>query len=121
MNSIYALILGSVQGLTEFLPISSSGHLVLLENYLKLDVSNMKSFDVALHMGTLLAILLYFWKDVWEMIKAFLGLFFGKSEKANPYVKLIIYIIVGTIPAVLLDILQEMRSIIFSEILIKLP
>ena len=62
----------------------------------------MKSFDVALHMGTLFAILVYFRKDVWEMIKAFFGLFMGKSEKANPYVKLIIYIIVGSIPAVLL-------------------
>jgi undecaprenyl-diphosphatase len=102
MNNFYALILGAVQGLTEFLPISSSGHLVLLENYFKLDIESMKSFDVALHMGTLCAILIYFRKDVWEMIKAFFGLFVGKSEKANPYVKLIIYIIVGTIPAILL-------------------
>ena len=57
-----ALILGVIQGLTEFLPVSSSGHLVLAESFMKLPVESLKSFDIATHFGTLLALLVYFWK-----------------------------------------------------------
>jgi len=68
MNLTQALILGLLQGITEFLPISSSGHLVLVEGWLKLDVTAMKSFDIAVHFGTLLAILIYFRKDFLMLI-----------------------------------------------------
>lgn len=66
-----ALILGAIQGLTEFLPVSSSGHLVLAEAVMKLPVENLKSFDIATHFGTLLALLLYFWKDFLGIIGGF--------------------------------------------------
>jgi undecaprenyl-diphosphatase len=59
-----AIILGLVQGITEFLPISSSGHLILVESFLGLHIDELKDFDVALHVGTLLAILLYFRRDL---------------------------------------------------------
>jgi undecaprenyl-diphosphatase len=62
-----AIILGIVQGLSEFLPISSSGHLLLvpwLAGWEELDPSVKKSFDVALHFGTLVAVVGYFWRDV---------------------------------------------------------
>ena len=73
-----ALILGTLQGLTEFLPVSSSGHLVIMEHFLKLPIpaSQLITFDIFLHGGSLLAIVLYFWKDwlhvlreIWDMIK----------------------------------------------------
>jgi undecaprenyl-diphosphatase len=73
-----ALILGGLQGLTEFLPISSSGHLVLMEHFLKVPIpaSQLITFDIFLHGGSLIAIILYFWKDwvhvfkeLWQMIK----------------------------------------------------
>ncbi len=63
MTLLQAIFLGILQGITEFLPISSSGHLILGETLLHLDVSELKDFDVVVHLGTLLAILLYFWRD----------------------------------------------------------
>lgn len=104
MNVFDSVILGIVQGVTEFLPISSSGHLILAEDILGLDISSLKSFDVALHMGTLVAILAYFWKDLWKMLKAFLSLFVGKVHDRES-VRMIGYILIGTIPAVIVGLL----------------
>ncbi|MDD3861324.1 MAG: undecaprenyl-diphosphate phosphatase [Candidatus Gracilibacteria bacterium] len=107
MTPLQSLLLGALQGITEFLPISSSGHLVLGEHFFSLDTSALKSFDVAVHMGTLLAILIYFWKDVWQMLKTFFELLTGKTKFDNPYAKLILYIVIGTIPAVIIGLLFE--------------
>lgn len=102
-----SLILGIIQGITEFIPISSSGHLVLMEKFLGLNVSALKSFDVTVHVGTLFAILIYFWADVWGMLKS-LGMFFcGKAKKDDPYGRLILFIIIGTIPSVILGFFGE--------------
>lgn len=92
MNGLEALILGLVQGLTEFIPVSSSGHLVLLHDALGIEQSGL-AFDVALHFGTLLALLLYFRKDIWKLI---VGVFKGGVER-----RLAIILAVATIPAVL--------------------
>ena len=100
MDSLNAIILGALQGVTEFLPVSSSGHLVLAESFLGLNVSMLKSFDVAVHMGTLVSILVYFWKDFVEMFKAFFRIIFGKFS-GNEYEKLVLYVVIGTIPAVI--------------------
>ncbi len=105
MTILNAFLLGAVQGVTEFLPISSSGHLVLGEVFLGLDVANLKSFDVVVHMASLLAIVVYFWKDVLGLIKAFLGLFVGNEK--NEYTSLVWFIIVGTIPAVIVGFTLE--------------
>ncbi len=102
-----SLILGILQGITEFLPISSSGHLVLGEHFLSLNVDQLKSFDVVVHMGTLLAILVYFRDDLWGMIKSFFAVFAGKIDKKDPYLKLILLIIIGTIPAVIVGLTLE--------------
>lgn len=67
MSILQAALLGLLQGLTEFLPISSSGHLVIAETLLHLQVDQLKDFDVALHIGTLLAIILYFRKDIFNV------------------------------------------------------
>jgi undecaprenyl-diphosphatase len=86
MNSIQALILGAVQGLTEFLPVSSSGHLVLFQRLFGLK-EGVLVFDIAVHLSTLLAVIAVFWKDI-------LGIF------KKPLGKLTWLIVVGTIPAV---------------------
>ncbi len=97
MNSIDAILLGILQGATEFLPVSSSGHLILAEYFLGLkDVSII--FDVTLHMGTLIAVLSYFWKD-WKGM--FISL--GRPKDAS----LLFLLILGTIPGACLGFFLE--------------
>ncbi len=66
MSLLQSALLGILQGITEFLPISSSGHLVVAETFLGLHVDGLKDFDVMLHMGTLFAILIYFRREVFD-------------------------------------------------------
>jgi undecaprenyl-diphosphatase len=98
MNAVQAIILGLVQGLTEFIPVSSSGHLVLVHHALGVFDSGL-AFDVALHSGTLLALLAFFYKDLWELL---LGLF-GKNDKT----RLAWLLILATVPAVIAGVLLE--------------
>ncbi|MBD3165081.1 undecaprenyl-diphosphatase UppP [bacterium] len=70
MNVWQALILGLVQGFTEFLPISSSGHLVLANHLMQVDVGGI-AFEVAVHLGTLLAVIIYFWRDLTMVVVDF--------------------------------------------------
>lgn len=107
MSIFEALLLGILQGITEFLPISSSGHLVLGESALGLNVEALKSFDVAVHMGTLAAIIIYFWKDFVGLIKGFFAWIgvLKKNPKHKEYQKLIGFILIGTVPAVVIALL----------------
>lgn len=109
MSILQALFLGVLQGITEFLPISSSGHLVIAQTFLGLEVDSLKSFDVVVHLGTLTAIIIYFWKDIVGLLKGFLG--FLRIYKVKPsdkkYQNLILYIVVATIPAVIVGLLFE--------------
>jgi len=107
MNWIDALILGVLQGITEFLPISSSGHLILGESLLNLHVETLKSFDVVVHLGSLFAILLYFFTDVKKLLIAFWELIKERSIKNDPNRKLVIFIIIASIPAVIVGFTME--------------
>lgn len=109
MTIFQAVILGIVQGLGEFLPISSSAHLVLIPwlfgwNYMGLP------FDVALHMGTLLAVVLYFWKD-------WLGLFKGAlSRKPSTEKRLFWYLVIATVPGALIGfVLEDKAATVFRS------
>lgn len=69
MTVWFAMLLGLVQGLTEFLPVSSSGHLVLMQKVLGLDTEASLFFDTMLHLGTLVAVFAVFYKEVWNMLR----------------------------------------------------
>jgi len=97
MNNLHALVLGTIQGLTEVLPISSSAHLILIPKLLKWTESGL-TFDVALHVGTLIALALYFWRDIFDLIYNFIGSLSGKGFQ-TPGNRLPWYIIIATIPA----------------------
>ena len=113
MTIIDSLFLGLLQGITEFLPISSSGHLVIAESWFKLNVEAMKSFDIAVHFGTLLAILIYFRKDFWYLLRSLAhfverktGFLRGKKSVEEKIelkvgVRMCGYLALGTVPAVL--------------------
>jgi len=90
MSFLQAFILGAVQGLTEFLPVSSSGHLVLFQNIFGLK-ENVLTFDIAVHFATMLAVIAVFWKDLLGILK-------------HPLAKLTWLLVIGTIPAVLIGL-----------------
>lgn len=107
-----ALVLGTVQGLTEFIPVSSSGHLVLAEALLGLKVEMLKAFDVMVHMGTLVAIFAYFWKDFWEFILAVWHLMKRTPidkvpSEVRQHQRWLGYILLATVPAGVIGILFE--------------
>ncbi|MBU1446450.1 undecaprenyl-diphosphate phosphatase [Patescibacteria group bacterium] len=106
MTIFDALFLGVLQGIAEFLPISSSGHLVIAERLLGLEVESLKSFDVMVHLGTLTAIIIYFWKDVVMLFQGFFGFlgFYKTNVHVRESQKLIFYIIIASIPAVLVGL-----------------
>ena len=69
MSLIQAIFLGFVQGVTEFLPVSSSGHLAILQNIFGMETDGGLLFDVMLHVGTLFTVCLVYRKDIWKMIR----------------------------------------------------
>jgi undecaprenyl-diphosphatase len=95
MDPVHAIVLALVQGLSEFLPISSSGHLILLPHLLGWADQGL-AFDVAVHVGTLLALLVYFRRDIAAMTAAWFGSVFGR--KHTPDSRLAWQVLVGTIP-----------------------
>jgi undecaprenyl-diphosphatase len=111
VNVLEAILLGVVQGLTEFLPISSSGHLILVPwlgdiRYLQDHPDFNKTFDVALHLGTLFGVLVYFRVEVRQMIEGLVGLARHRAV-TNASERLALIIAIGTIPAIIVGGLGE--------------
>ena len=111
MTYLEAVILGLVQGLAEFLPISSSGHLALLQQWFGIDENKVLLFAVLLHVGTLISVFIVYWKDIWELIVELCltikDLFTGKGLRLGerPVRKLGVMIIVATIPTAIIGLL----------------
>ena len=111
MSYFEAIILGLVQGLAEFLPISSSGHLALLQQWFGIQEDKVLLFAVLLHVGTLISVFIVYWRDIAELIvELFLtikDLCTGKGLRLQerPVRKLGIMIIVATIPTGIIGIL----------------
>ena len=112
---LQAIIMGLVQGLAEFLPVSSSGHLVLSKFILGAELGTSALFEILLHVGTLLAVFVFYWKDVLNLIKEGLllikdsFLFVFKRKKFDLYLerKMVVFIIVASIPTAILGLLME--------------
>lgn len=106
---IKSIILGLIQGLTEFLPISSSGHLVIFKSFLDMETQGV-IWEIALHFSTLLAIFCVFYKDIFMMLKSACQsckkLFSGESIinifKSDPYTRLFLLIIIGSVPTIII-------------------
>ena len=110
MTYLQAIILGLAQGLSEFLPISSSGHLALLQYFFGVDAEQVLPFAVLLHLGTLISVFIVYWNDIVELVKE-LGavikdIFTGKGLRinANPTRRLGFMIIVATIPTAIIGL-----------------
>jgi undecaprenyl-diphosphatase len=105
MHPLIGLLLGVVQGITEFLPISSSGHLALLENFLHVKGGGL-GFDILLHVGTLVALVAYFYQDWLKMFHAFIS----PSRYNRPERKMLFCLIVATIPGAIAGVLLEKKA-----------
>lgn len=101
VNIIEAIILGLVQGLTEFIPVSSSGHLLLLHQALGITNGGL-SYDVALHIGTLSALVIFFHRDIHELLLALV--------RPSPKTRLARLLIMATIPAVIAGALLQDKA-----------
>ena len=110
MTFLQSIILGLVQGLAEFLPISSSGHLALLQNFFGIREDNVLVFTVLLHLGTLVSVFIIYWKDIVELVielfKTIKDICTGKGLRINssPTRRLGFMIIVATIPTTIIGL-----------------
>ncbi len=126
MNSIEAVILGIIQGLTEFLPVSSSGHLVLVQHLFGLKEAEL-FFDVCVHLGTLVAVVIVFRQEIIKILSALLQVVSmrGQKEKflqrvdSDPDLKMALLIVIGSIPTAILGLLfSGIADRLFSSTLI---
>ena len=99
MTNIQILLLSALQGLTEFLPVSSSGHLILFSKFTSFPDQGL-ALDVAMHVGSIMAVMIYFSEEIWMMLKDVFKTWFIPNFK-NAGSKLFWLIVIGTIPAVI--------------------
>ncbi|MBQ8916975.1 MAG: undecaprenyl-diphosphate phosphatase [Alistipes sp.] len=111
MDTLQAILLGIVQGVTEFLPVSSSGHLQLAKELLGVELENNITFDVTLHAATVLSTIVVLWRELWRL---FLGLFSRTYNAEQAYV---VKIILSMIPAGIIGIcFGEQIEVLFSSL-----
>ncbi len=108
MSLLHLLILALIQGITEFLPVSSSGHLILLPNLMGTEDQG-QIIDVAVHVGTLGAVIIYFWGDVKMGLAGVPRLLTGKID--TPGSKLAFLLVIATIPVILFGLVLELTGI----------
>lgn len=123
MEMYQGIVLGTLQGLTEFLPVSSSGHLVLGQIFFGITESQL-IFDISLHVGTLLAILVVYFSDIRSILASVLGFFLtavsGKPVKhlfhEDPHLRMAGLILIGSVPTAVIGLfLKEFEAVLFSS------
>jgi undecaprenyl-diphosphatase len=114
MSILQSVFLGVVQGLTEFLPVSSSGHLVFFQSLFEMKEPQI-FFDVMLHLGTLLAVVVFFRTDIWKIAQG-LGAVLKRRDKSSSQVKLLLLIIIATLPTGMMGLLfKDWFESLFSK------
>src|SRR5664279_5493000 len=105
MTLFYAFLLGIIQGLTEFIPVSSTAHLLIAQYLLRIPADHAAfAFNVLVQLVTTLALIIYFWNDLLALLKAFFAKPFSTPEN-----KLAWYIIIATIPALIAGVLLKKK------------
>jgi undecaprenyl-diphosphatase len=103
MTLIQSLLFGLLEGLTEFIPVSSTGHMLFLQRILGIPAGNsVFAYLVLIQLGPLAALLAYFWRDLWSLVRAFVAKPFATQENRLGW-----YILIGTIPALLAGVLLK--------------
>lgn len=120
MTLIQSLLFGLVEGLTEFMPVSSTGHMLFLQRILGIPAGNsVFAYLVLIQLGPLVALLAYFWRDLWSLARAFIAKPFATQENRLGW-----YMVIGTIPALvagvlLKDVVQSLFQSPLSEAAIR--
>jgi len=101
---LQSAILGLVQGLTEFLPVSSSGHLAIFKRILGTETFSVSlTMDILLHVGTLVAVFMVYYKDIWALVREFFCMLWdlvrGKPDFSTPYRRFVLMVLLGSVPA----------------------
>lgn len=118
MTHFEAVLLGLVQGLTEFLPVSSSGHLIIARSLFGISDANPLAFDAVLQLATILAVMLYFSKDIWQLVNTGLRKL-GRLPVDKTEETLLYALLIGTIPAVILGLsLESLMETVFRSALL---
>ena len=126
MNTLEAIILGTIQGLTEFLPVSSSGHLVLFQNLFGMHEPELL-FDICLHVGTLAAVLIVFYREIFEILTALIQIpvrlkaagGIGNLCANDESIRMALLIVVGSIPTAVIGLLfKEITEQLFGSLTI---
>ena len=99
MNLLQAILLGIVEGVTEFLPVSSTGHLTIVEKLLGLSVNakGVTAFTAIIQVGAIIAVIIYFWRDIVRLIAAWVRGLANRTARGQDY-RLAWFVIIGTIP-----------------------
>lgn len=109
MNIFHSFLLGILQGLTEFIPVSSTAHLLIAEHILKIPPTDpaLFSYNVLIELGTTIALIVYFWKDLWNILKAVVRGLLQRKPFEDANARLGWLIVLATIPAVLAGLLLK--------------
>ena len=100
MGWLQAIVLGVVEGLTEFLPVSSTGHLTIVEELmdLKVDSDGVTAFTAIIQVGAIIAVIVYFWRDIVRLVVAFVRGLAAAEARRDPSWREALVVIVGTVP-----------------------
>ena len=113
MTTLQLILLSFIQGITEFLPISSSGHLIIIPKLIGLEDQGLV-MDVAVHLGTLLAVIIYFWRDIYRLLFSVVKIFLNTKSQSgvNSDFLLLIKLLISSLPVIFMGLLLSKYLVI---------